>query len=78
MESTPAFYDIKQLTEEITAVEGVVDVHDLHIWDLRPGKTILIAHVFSRQGQERNVLKKLTDLSRKKRIYHSTFQVEEE
>lgn len=52
-------------------------MHDLHIWDLRPGKTILIAHVFSRRGQERDVLRKLTEISRQKRIYHSTFQVEE-
>ena len=58
------------------AIEGVADVHDLHIWDLRPGKTILIAHVFSQNGQERNVLRKLTELCRKKRIYHSTLQVE--
>ncbi len=52
-------------------------MHDLHVWDLRPGKTILIAHVFSEKNQETHVLKKLTDFSRKKRIYHSTFQVEE-
>ena len=56
----------------------MVDVHDLHVWDLRPGKTLLIAHVFSQTGRETEVLKKLTDISRKRRIYHSTFQVEEE
>jgi|JI81AbrownRNA_FD_contig_21_4866952_length_252_multi_3_in_0_out_0_2 Co/Zn/Cd efflux system component len=66
------------MQEQLQKVEGVVDVHDLHIWDLRPGKTILIAHVFSRKGEETAVLKKLTDVCRKKRIYHSTFQVEED
>lgn len=58
-------------------MEGVVDIHDLHIWDLRPGKTILIAHVFARKGEETFVLKTLTDLSRKNKIYHTTFQIEE-
>jgi len=28
-----------------------MDVHDIHIWELRPGKSILIAHVFSKKGQ---------------------------
>lgn len=78
MESTPSYINAKELQEEIGKLDGVVDVHDLHIWDLRPGKTILIAHVFSKTGMEREVLKQLTDISRKKRIYHSTFQVEEE
>lgn len=55
-----------------------MDVHDLHVWDLRPGKTILIAHVFSEPNQERYVLKELTDLCRHMKIYHTTFQVEEE
>ena len=77
MESTPEHIKLADVRQEFEAIEGVVDVHDLHIWDLRPGKTILIAHVFSRKGQERNVLRTLTEICRHKRIYHSTFQVEE-
>ena len=50
-------------------------MHDIHVWDLKPGKTIMIAHVIARQGMERTVLTKLTDLCRGKKIYHSTFQV---
>ncbi len=50
MESTPAYISVPQLEEDIKKIEGVVDVHDLHVWDLRPGKTILIAHVFSKTG----------------------------
>lgn len=51
MESTPSFHQIEELTNEITSVEGVIDVHDLHVWDLRPGKTILISHVLSQRGE---------------------------
>ena len=48
---------------------------NIHLWDLRPGKTVLIAHVASEKNQERNVLRRVTDYCRKKRIYHSTIQV---
>ena len=56
----------------------MIYVHDIHIWDLKPGNTILIAHILAKTGMERAVLTKLTDLSRMKKIYHSTFQIEEE
>ena len=76
MEAVPFNFSVDQLEEEFLRIHGVVDVHDLHLWDLRPGKTILTAHVFSEHQQERQVLKGLTDLCRSKGIYHSTFQVE--
>lgn len=53
-------------------------MHDIHVWDLKPGKTILIAHVLAGKGMERTVLTQLTDKCRKLRIYHSTFQIEEQ
>lgn len=51
-------------------------MHDIHVWDLKPGKTVLIAHVLAKKDAEREVLVKLSDISRGKKIYHSTFQVE--
>lgn len=78
MESTPENINLDHLREEFEAIEGVIDVHDIHVWDLKPGKTIIIAHVLSKMGMERAVLTSLTDLCRHKRIYHSTFQVEEQ
>ena len=45
-------------------MEGVIDVHDLHIWDLKPGKTVVIAHVFAKKDTERAVLVRLSDIVR--------------
>lgn len=78
MESTPAHINLDVLRQEFENIPGVIDVHDIHVWDLKPGKTIIIAHVLSKLGTERAVLTSLTDLCRHKRIYHSTFQVEEQ
>ena len=78
MEATPDYVDLVALKVEFEAIDGVLDVHDIHVWDLKPGKTIMIAHVLAAKGMERSVLTDLTDLCRVKRIFHSTFQVEEE
>ena len=53
------------------------EIHDFHIWSLRPGKVLLTAHVFSEEGKEKYVLERLTIECRKSKIYHSTIQVEE-
>ena len=78
MEATPDYLDLEELKREFEGIEGVIDVHDIHVWDLKPGKTIVIAHVLAAKGMERAVLTDLTDLCRVRRIFHSTFQVEEE
>ena len=77
MESTPTGVSVTKLHEELKGMPGVIEVHNLHTWDLRPGKTVLIAHIVSEKGQERKVLRRVTDYCRKKKIYHSTIQVEE-
>jgi len=78
MESTPDRFDLTEMKEEFEKIYGVVDVHDLHLWDLRAGKTIMIAHIMSKKGTERDVLTLLTELCRRRKIYHSTFQIEEQ
>ena len=47
MEATPDYIDLEKLKGEFEETKGVVDVHDIHIWDLKPGKTIIIAHVMA-------------------------------
>lgn len=53
MECTPSYIDIAKMKKEIESVAGVIDVHDLHVWDLKPGKTVVIAHVFAKPNTER-------------------------
>lgn len=38
---------------------------------------MVIAHVLAKTNTERDVLIELSDIVREKKIYHSTFQVEE-
>ena len=75
MESTPTGVSVTKLHEDLKKISGVIEVHNLHTWDLRPGKTVLVAHIVSEKEQERKVLRRVTDYCRKKKIYHSTIQV---
>jgi cobalt-zinc-cadmium efflux system protein len=45
MEGVPEHVDVQEVGERIAALEGVRDVHDLHIWTIASGHHALAAHV---------------------------------
>lgn len=82
MESTPKDVDLAELREHILGVDGVVDVHDLHVWTITSGMPVMSAHVVvdkSVEGmnQAHAVLDRLNScLSSHFDVEHSTFQIE--
>ena len=45
MEGVPHHIDYVQVGEDLARVPGVLDVHDLHVWDMSPGQPALIGHL---------------------------------
>jgi len=45
MERAPSSIDIDELAAEFKDLEGVKDVHDLHVWSLTEGKPSMSAHI---------------------------------
>jgi cobalt-zinc-cadmium efflux system protein len=45
MEGVPHGIDYLAVGADLTAVEGVRSVHDLHVWDMSPGEPALIGHL---------------------------------
>jgi cobalt-zinc-cadmium efflux system protein len=45
LESTPEHLDIPKMVDDIRAVDGVRDVHDLHVWSINEGLRALSAHI---------------------------------
>ena len=74
MEGVPEGVNLREFESELKMIDGVLDIHDLHIWALKVGKPALSAHIISEDPE--NTLKKSTKLCRKHGIYHSTIQVE--
>ena len=48
-ESSPSHIDVEELRTALCAVDGVTEVHDLHVWTLVPGKDMVTAHLTSRR-----------------------------
>lgn len=45
MEGTPDNIDIEGLIQDIEEIEGVVEIHDFHVWSISVGKFSLSAHI---------------------------------
>ncbi|MFN3788936.1 cation diffusion facilitator family transporter [Massilia sp.] len=45
MEAVPHEIDYLEVGADLKAIEGVLDVHDLHVWDMSPGHPALIGHL---------------------------------
>jgi cobalt-zinc-cadmium efflux system protein len=63
---------------EMASVPGIVEVHDLHVWEVTSGFPALAAHVLVAPGDDCHRLRReLHDLLRDRYdISHSTLQVE--
>ncbi len=47
LESTPRDVDIKEMVNEITELDGVLGVHDLHVWSLTQNLRTMSAHILT-------------------------------
>ncbi|EKF25434.1 cation diffusion facilitator transporter family protein [Mycolicibacterium hassiacum DSM 44199] len=74
-ESSPSHIDVEELRSALSAVEGVTDVHDLHVWTLVPGKDMVTAHLTSADDAAR-VLDDARAVLAARGLEHATVQVE--
>ena len=82
LESTPRDVDLDELRTHILEVEGVRDVHDLHVWTITSGMPVMSAHIVvddsvTAMDHAHGVLDTLRGcLSDHFDVEHSTFQIE--
>jgi cobalt-zinc-cadmium efflux system protein len=74
-EASPSHIDVEGLRSALRAVDGVTDVHDLHVWTLVPGKDMVTAHLASR-GDSTRVLGEARAILAARGLGHATIQVE--
>lgn len=74
----PAGMDAAAVAADLAAIEGVRDVHDLHLWTLTSGMNVATAHlVAGDQSDTHAVLDRARDVLRRRHdIAHATLQVE--
>jgi cobalt-zinc-cadmium efflux system protein len=78
MEGVPQGLSVDAIGGEMARVDGVISVHDLHVWMLSGSRTALSAHVVVRSmgHWERTLLELQTRLHEKFGIDHVTLQPE--
>lgn len=75
-ESSPRHIDVEELRSALGAVDGVTDVHDLHVWTLAPGKDLVTAHLTA-GGDSARVLDNARAILAARGLGHATVQVEQ-
>ncbi|KAG0460326.1 hypothetical protein HPP92_023454 [Vanilla planifolia] len=78
MENTPREIDATKLGRGLCEVEGVVAIHELHIWTITIGKVLLSCHVtITQEADVNSILEQLINYIKKEyNICHVTIQVE--
>jgi cobalt-zinc-cadmium efflux system protein len=80
LEGAPRGMDLARIAEAIAAVEGVLEVHDLHVWSLGSEWHALSCHIriadIPLSASER-ILREVNDAVRQRfHIHHTTIQLE--
>ncbi len=74
-EASPSHIDVDELRAALAAVDGVSEVHDLHVWTLVPGKDMVTAHLAGCDNSAR-VLHEAQAVLAARGLDHATIQVE--
>jgi cobalt-zinc-cadmium efflux system protein len=80
MEAAPAGLDPEEIGKTLASQPGIVEVHDLHVWEVTSGFPALSAHVVVRAGDDcherRRELQRL--LEERFNVRHTTLQLDHE
>jgi cobalt-zinc-cadmium efflux system protein len=80
LQAAPQGLDLDQLAADLAAIDGVVDVHDLHVWTLTSEMDAASAHLVTSAGADgHQVLDRARAcLAGDYGVTHGTFQIEPE
>ncbi len=78
LQSAPKGVDLDQIRTDLESLDGVVNVHDLHVWTLTTDMDVLTAHLATEEDIDaHSILDRSRDvLAEKHGIRHATLQVE--
>lgn len=77
LEAAPPHLDVPEIVSELDGIEGLSDVHDVHVWTLTSGFVALAAHgVIDDPSQHGRILEEVRSRMNARGIGHVTFQLE--
>ncbi len=78
LQAAPAHVDLAVLASDLAGIDGVVDVHDLHVWTLTSDMDAASAHLVARTDADHHtILDRARELlTERYHVAHGTFQIE--
>ena len=78
LEATPRGLDAEAIGQAIASQSGVVEVHDLHVWQITSGFPSLSAHILVRDGADCHDIRRTIErmLADRFELTHTTLQVD--
>ncbi len=77
LEKAPHGIDINELTEHITEIKGVLDVHHIHIWSMDGNSNYATMHIVT-NSDSHEIKEKIREELREHGICHATLELESE
>jgi cobalt-zinc-cadmium efflux system protein len=80
LEGAPPHLDLEEVRSALAGLDGVQEVHDLHLWSLTRGQEAMSGHIVAAEGRDAAaVLKAGRELLRERfGLEHVTLQIEKE
>jgi cobalt-zinc-cadmium efflux system protein len=81
LQGVPRHISLDEVRADITSLEGVIGLHDLHIWSLEGETDVLTAHVVLEERllkSPEETRKTIKEILKKHHIEHSTIEMESE
>ena len=78
LEAAPRGMDVQEIGQALAAHPGVIEVHDLHIWEVTSGFPALAAHVLVASGDDCHATRRSLQILLRERfdLEHTTLQVD--
>jgi cobalt-zinc-cadmium efflux system protein len=78
MEGTPITVDRDEVEQTLKEIDGVINVHDLHIWTITSGLDSLSCHLLIQDDKDGQVIlqQSINKIEEKFKIKHTTIQIE--
>lgn len=77
LEAAPPHLDVPEIVDTLRGIEGLTDVHDVHVWTLTSGFVALSAHgVIDDPADHTRILDEVQTRMKGRGIEHVTFQIE--
>lgn len=78
LEKTPSCIDVDQLKKHLLEIEGVEDIHHIHVWSIDGYNNYATMHIVTKFENAKDVKKKIREELEEHKICHAILETEEE